>query len=351
MALVRAVRLARRVRVEAQGETWKPEEKGRYETCLLQSLVSVGQALGLDDARLGPMVALTHRIDPAVVGEKFLPDGTRRLVYADRRIGPRHERMLRPFADLPVLGRWLRAPITLWEEAERQARGRNRPTLAAAALARSALVARITQRVSPLRRINLARLRAFGDERHILLPAGEGAGWLNLPGCEMKNGRTVKVRIDPDTVRMIRRYVAVHRPVLGEHGRAEDENPHLFPGACGLRKERGAQGGYAPGTGYLTPGKLTGTFAKHMWRHCRLELDLHVMRHLAGKVILDQDPSAMALVQEILGHKRIETTRSYYAEVSGIVAQTRYVELLDQATRRALRHLDFRIGLQAEIKE
>jgi integrase len=79
-----------------------------------------------------------------------------------------------------------------------------------------------------------------------------------------------------------------------------------------------------------------------MKKYCGLNLCLHVMRHLAGKIILDQDPSAMALVQEILGHKRIKTTQSYYAEVSKIVAQRRYIHLLEVGARKVLANVSFR---------
>jgi hypothetical protein len=61
-----------------------------------------------------------------------------------------------------------------------------------------------------------------------------------------------------------------------------------------------------------------------------------------GKIILDQDPSAMALVQEVLGHKRIKTTQSYYAEVSKIIAQRRYIHLLEAQSRKALATIKFR---------
>jgi integrase len=79
-----------------------------------------------------------------------------------------------------------------------------------------------------------------------------------------------------------------------------------------------------------------------MKKHCGLNMCLHVMRHLAGKIILDQDPSAMSLVQEILGHKRLETTQSYYAEVSKIVAQRRYIHLLEQNSRQVLATMKFK---------
>lgn len=79
-----------------------------------------------------------------------------------------------------------------------------------------------------------------------------------------------------------------------------------------------------------------------MRKHCGLNLCLHVMRHLAGKIILDQDPSAMALVKEILGHRRISTTHAYYAEVSKFVAQSRYIHLLERQARQVLANVTFK---------
>jgi integrase len=79
-----------------------------------------------------------------------------------------------------------------------------------------------------------------------------------------------------------------------------------------------------------------------MRKHCGLDLCLHVMRHLAGKIILDQDPSAMSLVQEILGHTRLKTTQSYYAQVSKLVAQRRYIHLLERHSRKVLANVTFK---------
>lgn len=79
-----------------------------------------------------------------------------------------------------------------------------------------------------------------------------------------------------------------------------------------------------------------------MKKYCGLDLCLHVMRHLAGKIILDQDPSAMSLVQELLGHKKLRTTQFYYAEVSKIVAQRRYIHLLERQARQVLATMTFK---------
>ncbi|WP_424934763.1 hypothetical protein [Amaricoccus macauensis] len=330
-ALVRGVRTTRRDSHEAQGLAFDPREKARYEHSLVEALCAVGRATGIDPDILEPVERIKQNIDPHIVGWARNPDGGRKAVYADRQIGKRHATMLRQFNETSALRRWFEAPDTLWHEATRPIRTGGTIRISHAALARSALVARIGQCVAPLRRSNYARLRYRGDDPHLQLPVGNGPGWLIIPPIETKTLKQIKVRIDPETVRMIKLYIEKFLPVAQKHAKARDDNPHLFPGADG---QKPGDGGYAPGTGYLTKGKLNGTFRKHVRKYCGLKMCLHVMRHICGKVILDQDPSAMALVQALLGHKTIKTTQSYYAEVCGIVAQTRYLHLLQQGMRQ-----------------
>ena len=351
VATVAAIREKRRAKVEARGESWEAHKKGRYECSLVQALYSVGKSCDLAEDLLEPVRLLTLKLDPSVVGTKLKSDGSLAYIYEDRKIGKHHEDMLRQFNEDAALKRWFQAPGVLWREAEKWTKqGRNRPTIAQASLARSAVVAQLAQRVTPMRRTNLVRLRAFGDEAHFNLPIGAGEGTLILPGAELKNLRSIHVTIDPETVRMLKRFIEVYRPLFVERSKADPENPHLFPGAESERKERGENGGYPEGFGYMIKDKLCQRFRKHIRRHSMLHMDLQVMRHIAGKVILDMDPSAMGLVQEVLGHKRIETTQSYYAQVSKIVAQKNYLQLLDQYSRRVMSHVDFRIDLEQQLE-
>ncbi|MBO9452919.1 hypothetical protein J7426_21830 [Tropicibacter sp. R16_0] len=349
VATVSAIREKRRVKVEARGETWDAHKKGRYECSLVQALYSVGKSCELPEEVLEPVRKLTLKLDPSVVGTKLKPDGTLAYVYEDRKIGKHHEGMLRQFNEDTALKRWFQAPGTLWREAEKWVKqGKHRPTLAQASLARSALIAQLAQRVTPMRRTNFARLRAFGDEAHFNVPIGAGEGTLILPGAELKNLRSIHVTIDQETVRMLKRFIEIYRPLFVERAKADPENPHLFPGIGSERKERGKTGGYTKGFGYMTKTKLSQRFRQHLWKHCMLRMDMQVMRHIAGKVILDMDPSAMGLVQEVLGHKRIETTQSYYAQVSKIVAQKNYLKLLDQYSRRVMSDIRFNIDPENE---
>ena len=338
-ALVAAVRRSRRDRLEAEGGVFDPKKKGRYEHSLVEALCSVGRALSVDADRLSEVEDLKLQIDPNVVGMKRGKEGGFERVYAERRIGERHATMLAAFGNLSQLKRWFEAPSVLWRLACRPIEAGQKPHATHVALARCALVARIGQYVAPIRRTNFARLRYRGGDPHIFLPEGNGEGRLVIPPSEGKTLREVHVRIDAETVRMLRYYIRHFLPVAQARAAASPDNPHLFPGAGGATPE---DGGYAPGRGYLTKEKLNGGFRKHMKKHCGLDLCLHVMRHLAGKVILDQDPSAMSLVQEILGHKRLRTTQAYYAEVCKIVAQRRYLHLLEQQSRQALAKVSFR---------
>lgn len=351
VATVAAIREKRRVRVEAQGESWEAHKKGRYECSLVQALYSVGKSCDLPEDILEPVRKMTLNLDPSVIGTKLKSDGTLAYVYEDRKIGRHHEDMLRQFNEDAALKRWFQAPGVLWRQAEKWVKqGRNRPTIAQASLARSAVIAQVAQRVTPMRRTNLVRLRTFGDEAHFNLPIGAREGTLILPGAELKNLRSIHVTIDQETVRMLKRFIEVYRPLFVERSKADPENLHLFPGAGSERKERGENGGYPQGFGYMTKDKLCQRFRQHIRKHALLRMDLQVMRHIAGKVILDMDPSAMGLVQEVLGHKRIETTQSYYAQVSKIVAQKNYLQLLDQYSRRVMSHVDFRIDLEQQLE-
>ena len=172
------------------------------------------------------------------------------------------------------------------------------------------------------------------------MPTGRGQALLTIPAIETKTLKTLTVHLDRETVAMIRAYIRHFLPAARRSAGARPRNPHLFPGADGRAPQ---DGGYDAGAGYLTRVKLNQTFSRHMHKHCGLDMCLHVMRHIAGKIILDQDPSAMALVKEMLGHTRLETTEAYYAEVCSIVAQERYLHLLEAASRRVLADTTFTV--------
>lgn len=74
--------------------------------------------------------------------------------------------------------------------------------------------------------------------------------------------------------------------------------------------------------------------ASRAWKIGGFQIDLHVFRHLAAKVVLDADPSAIQLVSQVLGHASVKTTEAYYADINQVLAQRIYQDALGRAVLR-----------------
>lgn len=334
-ATVLGARRARRQRAEANNEPFNPKKKERYEHSLIEALCAVGRANGLSSDDLEDLQEFKRGIDPAVIAVKMNADGSKKYVYAERRIGDRHAKRLAAFAEEGQLRRYFEAPAVLWKLANAGMRNGKKPTRTHVALARNAVILRLAQYGGPLRRTSFVTLRYQGDDPHLLLPVSDREGTLVIPAIETKALKAVHIQLDRETVKMLKAYIRDFLPSARRYAGAPKENPHLFPGADGNT--------FPDGMGHLTKGKVNNTFKAQLWRHCRIKLNLHVMRHLSGKIILDQDPSAMELVRILLGHKSIKTTHSYYAEVNSIIAQRRYLHLLEKSQRKVLAKVHFKV--------
>jgi integrase len=66
-------------------------------------------------------------------------------------------------------------------------------------------------------------------------------------------------------------------------------------------------------------------------RHVGIEFHPHAFRHLAGKLILDDNPGGHELARQFLGHKRIQTTVNYYTGVDTRRAGRHFQDLLEKA--------------------
>lgn len=78
---------------------------------------------------------------------------------------------------------------------------------------------------------------------------------------------------------------------------------------------------------------LNRGFRAHNERFGGFYLTLHVMRHLVAKIVLDADPGKIDLVQQMLGHRKRETTECFYAEANQILAQRKVAEILVGSAR------------------
>lgn len=134
---------------------------------------------------------------------------------------------------------------------------------------------------------------------------------ISVPGETVKNGVALFSRLTAETAALIREWIDVYRPALLPQDNATSR--YLFPNQVG---------------GHLAVGLATQSFKDLAARHGGLDLTPHGMRSFIGKLMLDDSPDAHPIVQELLGHRRLETTIKYYAPIQPIKARQRYQEIL-----------------------
>ena len=110
---------------------------------------------------------------------------------------------------------------------------------------------------------------------------------------EVKNGRSMMLPLSRTALRLLDHYVREFRPLL-----ARPDETSLFVGPDGRRK---------------SADSLRDGITKAIWRKVRIRMTPHQFRHLAGELILRDNPGAYALVQQLLGHLNLKTTLSFYA--------------------------------------
>lgn len=285
--------------------------------------IDIGVAQGVIDK----IDKYRNLVDPDIVGWKT-KDGVSMPIYSDVRIGDRRRKILEQFTKEDAalkLFTWFRLPVDLFEGVKRRyaavgARGLSDEEIGDLITAIVGLI----MRSCPLRRENLGELRIGPCKTknlgpNLYLPRhGEREGRIHLWAGEIKKGsKDLEVWLTPLATQCLKFYLERIRPEVLRRRKSHPDNPYLFP-AAGLKH------------------RALGLITKHWVKRCKrvgLNMDLHVNRHLTAKIVLDRDVTAMALMQRILGHKKIETTQSYYAEVDDALAQKEFQKHLEEAEK------------------
>ena len=67
---------------------------------------------------------------------------------------------------------------------------------------------------------------------------------------------------------------------------------------------------------------------KVIYRETGLVVNAHLFRHFAGMLYLQQRPGAYEAVRRILGHKKLDTTTSFYTDLESKWAIRHYDEVV-----------------------
>ncbi|MBK1669525.1 hypothetical protein CKO28_15910 [Rhodovibrio sodomensis] len=316
--------LRQQQRAHAKGEA-RPSKRNSTLKFTVSVFKAIATDLGLPDDLVAAFDGYYDRFHPDVTGWKRTKDGHKRT-FRKQRIGPRHARMLDQFVqqggDAKLLA-WWRLPEGLLGHVRKRLSAVGDPALLSDKElndANTAVVAGIL-RGNPLRRENIAELRigapGTGLEPNLRIPEDpKGHARIWLSATEVKNQRETTVIVTQFATEALRFYRDWIRPEVMRRRGSDPQNPYLFPTA-GMTER--------PHT------KHARDYHNRAWQ-AGFWLDLHANRHLTAKLVLDQDPSAMDIVQKVLGHTKKETTEAYYAEINDLLAQKTFQELLGAFT-------------------
>jgi integrase len=248
----------------------------------------------------------------------FLPTLARRLDMPDQTVtqlrkmalklkvtqygmAERHREALRAFDDGAAVKALLGLPARLVEEVLK----RDRQGYREAKIIQTALAVELLLN-APVRIKNLASIEV---DRHFV-PVGRQDLHLRFPAHEVKNANDLEFPLMPETADLLDLYLKVWRPILC----CRHPSPFLFPGD--------------PPDQPKGKGTLSGQIKEVVFAHTRLDMPAHRFRHGVGKIFLDHNPGQYEVVRQLLGHKSIQTTISFYAGAESASAARHYARTI-----------------------
>jgi integrase len=168
--------------------------------------------------------------------------------------------------------------------------------------------------VAPMRIKNLVNLDL---EKNVILPRDDRHGRvvLTVEGEDVKNGMPLEFELPESSSAMIIAYLREFRPRI-----SSNPSKWLFPNVRGERRNTVGFG-----------AQISTIIA----RHTGIEMNPHLFRHFAVKLIEQSRPGSAELARRLLAHTSIATTINSYSENKTAIAHKHYEELI-QAKRDEL---------------
>jgi integrase len=218
------------------------------------------------------------------------------------QMSERTEQRLAQFEDPLVLERFKHLPAILVDRAEKLPVG-----IASAKAVRMALLIALAFDTG-LRSGNIV---ALDLDRHVLgdIDSGKGKVFVVVPGEEIKNGVECRARLRAGTVKLLRLYRDKYRII-----HVAKPCSWLFPVGNG---------------NHMMQQRFYGDLKDLGDKELGLDLTPHLVRALIAKIILNQYPGGMPIVQQMLGHTNLATPTAYYAALRQQDAADIYHDILE----------------------
>ena len=294
--------------------------KGGYEPDNLQSLANL---VAPDAAKMALEFQLSrHNNEPTVyiqglVGAIIsiarqwvrLDEGEiEKLKTFRRRLGTSTQRglteknrdMLRQLDSPEVLKKLLDLPQKLVRQSKKLPTDKRKAIAVQLALAIELLT------MAPMRISNLASLRLDTHvqrigrrKQNVIITLAEG---------EVKNEVPLEFPLPSHSAKLLDFYLTEYHPHL-----AGGDSPWLFPGGKDDHKK---------------PVTLSDQLTKVIFKKTGIQMTPHQFRHLAAKLILQQNPDAYETVRRLLGHQSLKTTLNFYLDMCSHAAVRSYDETI-----------------------
>lgn len=143
--------------------------------------------------------------------------------------------------------------------------------------------------------------------------APDGGVVIELPPELVKNKTAINIPLGEAESRFFNLYTDRVRPLL--IGEANAGNTRLFPARLS------AEGHYTC---------LTKALVTEVHERVGVRIHPHLYRHIVGWIWLKEDPNALPKVQVLLGHKSLETTMKFYAELDTELCLQEWADLIER---------------------
>jgi integrase len=184
--------------------------------------------------------------------------------------------------------------------------------------------------VCPLRCGNLVALRL---DRHLRRPDPRKGRFTHIaiPGDEVKNNTALHRPIPPESQRIIETYLTRFRPHL-----VTPENPYLF----GVKDRQ------------RRPDSFGRYLSVIITRETGAAFNPHLARHFAARNFLQANPGQYEIVRQVLGHRDLKTTTTFYTGDEGEAAAEHFdrTVLRDRQALRLLAAQAFKKGAGGPAK-